>query len=91
MPIGVMDGVDFDNKEIPFNKGDILFLYTDGISEAMDKRRREFGLDKVKTILVDNCRLVSEDIVSRIFDEISKFSKGAPQHDDMTIVLIKAV
>ena len=57
----------------------------------MDKRHREFGLDKVKTILMNNSELKTEEIMSKMFDEVAKFSKGAPQHDDMTVVIIKAV
>lgn len=91
MPLGLMDGVDFDNKEINFGKGDILYLYTDGISEAMDKRQRVFGLDRVKAILINNSELKSEEIMAKIFDEIARFSKGAVQHDDMTMVVIKVV
>ncbi|MEA3305883.1 MAG: CHASE2 domain-containing protein, partial [Candidatus Omnitrophota bacterium] len=53
MPIGVIGNVEFDNAEILFDKGDLLFLYTDGITEAMDKRRREFGLKRVKNILLE--------------------------------------
>jgi len=91
MPIGIMEGADFDNKEIHFEIGDVIFLYTDGISEAMDKRHREFGLDRVKTILINNAGLKAEEILSKMFDDIAKFSKGAPQHDDMTVVIIKAI
>jgi serine phosphatase RsbU (regulator of sigma subunit)/CHASE2 domain-containing sensor protein len=91
MPIGVMEDVDFDNKEIHLDRGDILFLYTDGISEAMDKRHREFGLDRVKPIIINNSESKAEEIMSKVFDGIARFSKGAPQHDDMTIIVIKAV
>jgi len=91
MPIGVMDGIDFENKEIRFNKGDILFLYSDGISEAMDKHHRQFGLERVKEIIADNSELAVEEIMSKVYDEIAQFSKGAPQHDDMTVVIIKAI
>jgi serine phosphatase RsbU (regulator of sigma subunit) len=91
MPIGLMEGVDFENKEIHFDRGDILFLYSDGISEAMDKRHKEFGLDRVKEILTDNSGLKAEEIMERMFVEIAIFSKGAPQHDDMTMVVIKAI
>ncbi len=91
MPIGVMDGIDFENKKIRFDKGDILFLYSDGISEAMDKRHRQFGVERVKQIIADNSGLSADEIMSRVYDEIAQFSKGAPQHDDMTVVVIKAV
>ncbi len=91
MPIGIMEGTDFENVEIPFYKGDILFLYTDGISEAMDKKHKEFGIKRVKDIMVDNYESEADEIVSKVLNEIAKFSKGVPQHDDMTLIVIKAV
>jgi len=91
MPIGIIEGTEFDNQEIKFDRGDILFLYTDGISEAMDKKRREFGVDRVKDILAVNHELEAGGIMLKVLGEIAKFSKGAPQHDDMTIIVIKAV
>lgn len=91
MPLGLMDGVEFDNKEISLDKGDILFLYTDGISEAMDRHREQFGLEKVKGIIINNAVRSAEEIMSSIYEEISRFSRGVPQHDDMTVVVIKVV
>jgi len=91
MPIGVMEGVSFDNKEILVEKGDMLFLYTDGISESMNKNHKEFGLSRVKNILLGNCELKAQEVMQKVLDEIAKFSKGAPQHDDMTLIVIKAV
>ncbi|MBL7070776.1 MAG: CHASE2 domain-containing protein [Candidatus Omnitrophica bacterium] len=91
MPIGVMDGIDFDNKEISFARGDILFLYSDGISEAMDKRRRQFGIERMIKIIIDNSHMNAEKIMSKMYDEVAVFSKGVPQHDDMTVVIIKAI
>jgi len=91
MPIGIMEDIDFDNKEIHLDRGDTLLLYTDGISEAMDKKDREFGLDRVKDIIINNSELRAEEILSKVFDEIARFSKGMPQHDDMTMIVIKAI
>ena len=91
MPIGVMEDVGFDNKEIAVTKGDVLFLYSDGISEAMDKKHKEFGLGRVKDILMANHGSSAAEIMQKVLDEIAKFSKGAPQHDDMTVIVIKAI
>ncbi|MDD5680171.1 MAG: SpoIIE family protein phosphatase, partial [Candidatus Omnitrophica bacterium] len=78
-------------KEIPMEKGDILFLYTDGISESMNTRRKEFGIERVKNILTAGYELKAKDIMMKVLAEIAKFSKGAPQHDDMTVIVIKVI
>ncbi len=91
MPIGIMESTEFANKEIQFDRGDILFLYTDGISEAMNKKHKEFGIGRVKNILLNTHEMKAAEIMSKVFDEITKFAKGAPQHDDMTLIVIKAI
>jgi len=91
MPIGIMEGIDYENEDIPFSIGDILFIYTDGISEAMDKRRREFGLERVKKIITSLADRSCQEILDAIYEDIAEFSKGAPQHDDMTAIIIKNI
>jgi serine phosphatase RsbU (regulator of sigma subunit) len=91
MPIGIMEGMDYEDEEIRFGDGDILFLYTDGISEAMDKKHKEFGIERVKKILMASAESPAEEIMFAMYNEIAQFSKGAPQHDDMTVIVVRAV
>ena len=67
--------------------GDLLLLYSDGITEAMDREQDQFGEDR----LVEALREPSDSttVCARIVDAVAAFAAGAPQHDDMTLVVIR--
>lgn len=72
-------------------KGDTILFYTDGFNEAQNRFQEEYGESKLKEILVRFGNLSSDEILEKIQDEIKRFTFKAPQHDDMTAVLIKIV
>jgi len=63
-------------------------LYTDGLSEARNQDGQELGIDKVKQLIKDNKDLPVEQIISLLKNEISKFSRGLDQYDDITLILL---
>jgi phosphoserine phosphatase len=69
--------------------GDILVLLSDGIYEYRDARGEEFGEDRVQEILQIHQARAMADLSAAIFDAVHAFAKGAPQEDDMTVVLVK--
>ena len=74
---------------IPFQPDDLLVLYSDGITEAMNDKNEEFGEERLTGLIT---KYKSEDIyklIDRIIDEVNKFSDGIPQSDDMTLMIIK--
>jgi len=96
-PEGVVLGMDsgptFNNsiKEIKFGiqPGDVLVLYTDGITEAVNEKNEEFGIAN----LMDAVKIASggsaDDIVQNISERISRFTGSVPQKDDLTLVVLK--
>jgi len=74
---------------IPFQPDDLLVLYSDGITEAMNDKNEEFGEERLTGLIT---KYKNEDIyklIDRIIDEVNKFSDGVPQSDDMTLMIIK--
>jgi phosphoserine phosphatase len=69
--------------------GDILVLLSDGIYEYRDVRGEEFGEDRVQNVLRIHQARAMADVSAAIFDAVLAFAKGAPQEDDMTVVLVK--
>ncbi len=69
--------------------GDILLLYTDGIVECENGEGEEFGLDRLCRVLVDNHDRSSQDLVNSIVAEVERFSGGAAQSDDITLIAIE--
>ncbi|MBS0182998.1 MAG: anti-sigma factor antagonist [Nitrospira sp.] len=87
--VGPMPGIAFKESLIQLRPGDELFLYTDGITEADNRRRELFGKVRLKTVL-DQSRAVS--VVERIGDvmkAVKTFAGDAPQADDITILGIR--
>ena len=71
------------------NPNDILLLYTDGITEAMNAQDEEFGETRLVQLLKENTHLSAEAIMQKILSDIQDFVGDATQHDDMTMITLK--
>jgi phosphoserine phosphatase RsbU/P len=78
-----------EEQTIPLHEGDLFGLYTDGISEAMNETDDCFGDERLGRILEEHADLPSEELRERVLREISAFVGAAPQHDDMTLILVR--
>ncbi len=78
-----------EEERIDLQKGDVLVLYTDGITEAMDSGSDLFGDARLSRLIGEHGHLDTADLRERILREIEAFVGGADQHDDMTMILIK--
>lgn len=76
-------------ETIPLLQGDLFMFFTDGITEAMNHASDCFGETRLTEILAEHGDLPSEELRERILREIDAFVAGAPQHDDMTMILVK--
>jgi hypothetical protein len=77
-------------ETIPVEDGDIFVFYTDGVTEAMNKNREIFGEQRLKEIIEKNAALRPKKIEENIVQAVKDFSGDAPQHDDFTMVIVKA-
>jgi sigma-B regulation protein RsbU (phosphoserine phosphatase) len=78
-----------EERRIDLCQGDVIALYTDGITEAMDTRSNLFGDARLSRLVADHGHLDAADLRERILREIEAFVGLADQHDDMTMILIK--
>ena len=78
-----------EEDRLELHKGDVLVLYTDGITEAMDSESDLFGDGRLGRLISEHGHLDTPDLRERILREIEAFVGGADQHDDMTMILIK--
>jgi serine phosphatase RsbU (regulator of sigma subunit) len=98
-PDGLVLGLRIDGGELferlltevtlPLERGDVLLMFTDGISEAMNADSDLFGEARLATLIEEHGHLPTDELRERILREIEAFVAGAPQHDDMTMILIK--
>jgi serine phosphatase RsbU (regulator of sigma subunit) len=88
MPVGMFGDAQFSCTSFQFEVGDVFVAYTDGITEAENRQREQWGVRGLENLLRSCGRATSEQIIRRILDEVSAFANGQPQHDDMTLVVM---
>ncbi len=76
-------------ETIPLHAGDLFLFFTDGISEAMNERDDCFGEGRLGRLVETHANLPSDQLRERVLREIQAFVGSAPQHDDMTMILLK--
>ncbi len=93
LALGLDDGDKFDSTleemEITLLPGDALVFYTDGFTEAMDTEANEFGEERLIQLIESARHLPVREMLAKIDAGVRKFAGNAPQHDDMTMVVIK--
>lgn len=78
-------------EEVDICPGDLIVFYTDGFTEAMNERREEYGEEKLRKLIQENRHKPSKEIIQKILKDIKDFVDVYPQHDDMTMVIVKRV
>ena len=88
--LGVMKTtIPYISEVIDLKKDDVIILFTDGISEAMNEQGEEFSEEKLEKTALELVRGSAQDILDGIKNGVNKFIKGAPQSDDITMVVLK--
>ena len=90
MILGVI-GTDrpYEEGVVRLRPNDLLVLFTDGVSEAMNKDSREYGEDCLETLVRGSLSGSAEDVMHRIQQDIQDHAAGAPQSDDVTMMVLK--
>ncbi len=84
--VGPMPGIAFKESGIQLGPGDELFLYTDGVTEADNRRRELFGNSRLKSVLTKSQALSVVDRLSEVMNAVRGFAGEAPQADDITML-----
>ena len=89
LPIGVMNGFTYQAQQMKMNRGDKLFLYTDGLTEAENERHDQYGEQRMIDNLTAMNDLRPHEIVERMEKSVKEFAGEAPQSDDLTMLAIR--
>ena len=89
MALGVMPEVTLRDQHVKLANGDVLALYTDGVTDALNARGDEFGLMRLEQTIVTHRRQSAERIVAAIQDAVGEFVGDEPPFDDLTLVVAK--
>ena len=87
--LGVFEEWSIDVDETPFRPGDLLVVFSDGITDALDERGEPFGEETLAAVIEENRHQSAQKLLSAIVDAVERYSRNKPQTDDITLVVIK--
>jgi sigma-B regulation protein RsbU (phosphoserine phosphatase) len=88
--LGILPNFSFQEETIALERGDVLLIYSDGITEAVNAADEDFGEDRLIK-LVQHSPLPAGELIEKIVAAIKAFSGNVPQRDDVTLVVVKRV
>lgn len=89
VPIGLLERVDYEETTFDAQSGDLLLLYSDGISDQVDEAGQEYGRKRLPELLTSLCDLSAQQIANRILEDCRAFRGALPVHDDQTLVVLR--
>jgi serine phosphatase RsbU (regulator of sigma subunit) len=89
LPLGIMSNADFREGRTKLYPGDVLVIYSDGVSEATNPNGEEFGPTRLYEVVARNLEASAGGIRDRIESALTKFCQGTPAADDITLVIVK--
>ena len=90
MPLGILEDAPYSAGETTLRPGDWLVVFTDGVVEAEDVQRQEYGEQRLLGMLHSGVMLEPTVLLNSIMLDLDRFVDGAPQHDDITCMLIRS-
>ena len=87
--MGLFLSAEYDDQTIQYDKGDILVLYTDGITEAIDADEEEFGEDRLEALIQANADKTAQELCDMILTAVDDFASETGQFDDKTLIVVK--
>ncbi|HET9229007.1 MAG TPA: SpoIIE family protein phosphatase [Thermoanaerobaculia bacterium] len=89
IPLGLLPNGRYQPRELVIEPGDIVCLYSDGITEAESAEDQEFGTERLIEILRRHPGFTLQEVLETIQGAVTRFAVGRPQYDDQTVVLLR--
>jgi sigma-B regulation protein RsbU (phosphoserine phosphatase) len=89
MAMGVVTGIELEQREVRLRPGDLVLFYTDGVTDALNEELDEFGLQRLQRVVQAHRGESAVEVVRAINRAVDQFIGTAPQFDDSTLVVLK--
>ncbi|MBD3183039.1 SpoIIE family protein phosphatase [Candidatus Poribacteria bacterium] len=90
MPLGIIPDIDYDEAQIRLQSGDVIFFYSDGISEATNENEDMYGMESLKNLVQSFKQdMTAQEMVERVLQDIKEFVADNDQSDDITLIALK--
>ena len=86
--LGIVPEMDFQQKSVVLAPGDTVVCYTDGVTEAMNSKGEQFGIERLQQTFADSPPTDAQDAVQKIFNAVNAFAEGTIQSDDITCLVL---
>jgi sigma-B regulation protein RsbU (phosphoserine phosphatase) len=87
--IGAFPSMEYQSEKVTLHEGDVLFLFTDGLSEAMDASGAEYGEPRIRSFVSDHRMREPKEIMDMILEDVKSYDPSYPPQDDTTIITLK--
>ena len=87
-PLGMLDYITYVPRSVALGPGDMLLLYTDGVTEAETSQSAQFGIKRLEQTILEMRGHPARGVVEHVIKRVAEFAKGAPQSDDITCVAV---
>ena len=90
-PIGLDENIAefFNQIKVPLNPGDVVVLYTDGITEAINLEKEEYRLERLCEVIRQNWQKTAQEIREVVIDDVRQFIGEQEVYDDITLLILK--
>lgn len=88
-PLGLLPGGDYEQKQVEFDEGDWLFLYTDGVTDSEDENGEPFGVERLQELLVAASGSGLDGVLARVEQAVREYRGGNEAADDATLVALR--
>ena len=89
LPLGFLEEASYGENCFEFKPNDLLLIYTDGISEAMNKHEEEFSVDRIIQFLNQHHKNSAQAVIDGLIAQVNNHAAGFQQSDDMTLIVVK--
>jgi sigma-B regulation protein RsbU (phosphoserine phosphatase) len=89
VPVGMLPNPTWREEIRTMEPGDLLAVYTDGLTEAVDESDREFGLERLERAVAERGSLSARKLCDEVLGQVADFARGMPQYDDQTLLLVR--
>jgi hypothetical protein len=87
--LGLMKNADYKLQMESIETGEVLVVFSDGVTEARNKQGEFFGTDRLKSLLLNKNDITASNIGNKIIDEINRFSSDSRLNDDLSVIILK--
>ncbi|NQV34700.1 MAG: SpoIIE family protein phosphatase [Phycisphaeraceae bacterium] len=89
IPLALFEDAEYELHEVGLLVSDTVVMYTDGVTEAMNDQREQFGTEGLEAIVKQHSKASSEELAELILTAVRQFTSGAAQSDDITLLILR--